>query len=167
MRVQRLFAIGRRGGVLACALGLVMVIFEGGRLPLVGEFVAKVGSEPRLLVLLLGSFLLLARWEIEGRTARAVARSLLAMWLRPARLVAWRAAPEPGPVALADVTIAHDDRGARLRPAIITGPARLLVQYPFTARRRWRTVRVEPLPGPPRRRGKEILVASGQRVVIR
>lgn len=151
------------GYVLGAELAMLIL----GRLPGVGLAIRAMGPELRFGVLPLGLAYLLTSWEIDGRPAHALLRSWIRMRSRPARIAAWRAAPPPGPVTLGSVAIAPDERTARLRAAAITGPARVLIRYPFKVHRRWRTLVIEPEPGPPRWRGKEIVVGRGQRLVIR
>lgn len=159
------FGVRRQLAYLLCA-ELVMLTLS--RLPRLGTVAADGGPAVRFIALPLVIACLLARWKIDGRPAHGVVRSLLVMWLRPTRVIGWRAAPTPhGPVVLGPVTIAADEHGSRLRPAVINGPARLLVRSPFTAHRRWRSVRLESQPGPPRWRSREVLIDRGQRVVIR
>lgn len=110
---------------------------------------------------------MLSTWEIDGRPAHAALRSWIGWRLRPARIAAWRPLAKPGRVVLGPVTIAPDDRGARVRRAVIAGPARVLMRYPFTVREGWRTLHVTPEPGRPHWRGKEIVLERGQRMVIR
>jgi hypothetical protein len=164
-RIPVPFGIPLRG--LGYALAAEVAVLVLWRLPVAGIAVGALRPELRFLVLPLGLAFVLTRWEIDGRPAHATLRSWTAMRLRPARLCAWRSAPPPGPVAFGPVTVAPDDRCARLRPAVIRGPAHVLVRYPFRAQERWRTLQLEPEPGPPRWRGKEITVGRGQRVVIR
>lgn len=159
------FGIPLRGAGYAIGTALAMLIL--GRVPGVGRAIDGMSPELRFVVLPLGLAYLLTRWEIDGRPAHAVLRSLVLMRVRPARLVAWRAVPAPGPVALGPITIAPDDRGARLRPGVVHGPAHVLIRYPFQAHQRWRKLRIEAEPGPPCWRGKEIAIGRGQRMVIR
>jgi hypothetical protein len=159
------FGIPMRGVGYAVAAEVVLLFVA--QLPVVGLAVGALSPPIRFGMLPIGIAFLLARWEIDGRSAHATLRSLVTMRSRPRRLVAWRALPAPGPTVLGAVTIAADDRGARLRPGVVRGPARVLVRYPFRARERWRTLRIEPQPGPPQWRGREITVDRGQRVVIR
>jgi hypothetical protein len=161
-----MLAIWRRR--LGYGLGAELVMSLLGRLPLLGGTVRHVAPELRFLVVPVALAGLLSRLVIDGRPAHAVLRSFLALQLRPARLVAWRPSPLPaGPVVLGSIRIVADERGARLRPAVISGPARLRVWYPIVVTRGRRTMCVEAQPGPPSRRGTEIHVGSGQKVVIR
>lgn len=129
---------------------------------------ADTGKVLRFVLVPVGLACVLGRWMIDGRPVHAVFRSWVVFRLRPARLVAWRAAPLPvAPVGLGPIGIVSDERGARLRPAVISGPGRLVVRYPTVERRRRRTIYLSPQPGPPSSRSKEIYLGNGQRVVIR
>jgi hypothetical protein len=145
---------------------VVMVLLAFIPLPLATSTALATGL--RFVVVPASLACVLARWMIEGRPAHAVVRSWVAFRLRPARLVAWRPAPLPmAPVGLGPIRIVSDERGARLRPAVISGPARLVVRCPTVERHRRRTIYLSPQPGPCSWRGKEIHLVSGQRVVIR
>jgi hypothetical protein len=148
------------------ALGAMLTMVILGRVPVLGIAIGSMNPVLRFGVLPIASAYALTCWEIDGRPAHALLRSWTAMRLRPTRVVAWRGAPAPGPVTLASVTLAPDDRSARLRPAVIDGPARVLIRYPFRAHQRGRTLTIEPEAGPPRWRGSEVAVGRGQRLKI-
>jgi hypothetical protein len=159
-------AIRRRQ--LGYGLGAELVMLLLGRLPVLSDTARHLGPELRFLVVPVALAGVLSRCAIDGRPAHAVLHSFLALQLRPARLVAWRPSPLPArPVVLGSIRIVADERGARLRPAVISGPAHLRVRYPIVVTRSWHTTCVEAQPGPPSRRSKEIHVGSGQKVVIR
>lgn len=164
-RIPAPFGVPLRGVGYAAGAALAMLLL--GRAPGLGVAVRSMSPELRFVVFPLALTFALTHWEIDGRPAHAVLRSLLLMHMGPRRLVAWRPAIRPGPVVFGAVTIAPDDRGTRLRPAVIHGPAHVLIRYPFQVRQQRRTLRIVPDPGPPRWRGKEIAVGRGQRVVIR
>jgi hypothetical protein len=154
------FGVPLRGiGYAVLSLLTVLIL---SRLPMLGALHPAL----RLVVLPIGAAYALTRWEVDGRPAHASGRSWVRMRLLPPRIAAFRPAPSPGTVVLGPVTVAPDERAARLRPAIIEGPATVLVRYPFRAEPRGRTLRVRPEAGPPQWRGKEIRLGEGQRVVI-
>jgi hypothetical protein len=159
------FGLPLRGVGYAAGVELTLLILA--RVPVLGAALGAMSPELRFGILPIALAYVLTRWEIDGRPAHAVLRSFARMRARPKRLAGWRAAPSPGTVTFGPITVAPDERSARLRPAVIEGPARVLVRYPFRTCRRWRTLVVEPEPGPPRWRGKEIALVRGQRVVIR
>ena len=139
-----------------------------GWLPLPDGATADPGEVLRFVLVPVVLACVLGRWMIDGRPVHAVFRSWVVFRVRPARLVAWRAAPLPvAPVGLGPIRIISDERGAWLRPAMIIGPACLVVRYPTIERRRRRTIYLSPQPGPRCWRGKEIYLGTGQRVVIR
>jgi hypothetical protein len=164
-RIPLPFGIPLRGLGYAIATALAMLVL--GRLPGLGLALKPVTPVVRFVVVPIAVAYVLTRWELDGRPAHAMLRSWALMGLRSRRLVAWRPAPPPGKVALAAVTVAADERGARLRPAVTHGPARVLIRYPFRARARGRTLLIDPERGAPRWRGKEIHLRDGQRAVIR
>lgn len=164
-RIPLPFGIPLRGLGYAVAAALAMLVL--GRVPLLGIALRALAPVVRFVVLPVALAYVLTRWELDGRPAHALVRSWALMRLRPRRLVAWRPASLPGTVELGAVAIAPDERGARLRPAVICGPARVLVRYPFRASKRGRTLAIDPEPGAPRWRGKEIRLREGQRALIR
>lgn len=149
------------------ALGALLALLVLAALPGIGVAVRAMGIEVRVVVLPLAIAWLMTNWQIDGRPAHATLRSLVKMRARPARIAAWRPAPAPGVVTLGDITAASDERRAQWRPAVIEGPALVLVRYPFTARRRRSALELTAQPGPPQWRGKEIRIAAGRKVVIR
>jgi hypothetical protein len=159
------FGIPVRG--IGYAIVVEAAILLLSRLPALDS--AMSGFHPALRFVVLPTCLafVLTRWEIDGRAAHTTLRSLLKMLSQPTRLVAWQRVPEPGQIVLDRVTIAADERSARLRPAEIRGPALVLVRYPFSVRERRRALQITQQPGPPQWRGKEISLRAGQRVVIR
>ncbi len=159
------FGVPLRSVGYALSVEVMMVIL--GRVPGIGIAVGRLNPALRFGVLPIAMAYALTSWEIDGRPALALVRSWTKMRFRPARIVAWRAAPGLGPVALGTVTLASDERSARLRAAVVTGPACVLIRYPFEAKQRGRTLVIEPQPGPPQWRGSEIAVGRGQRLTIR
>jgi hypothetical protein len=164
-RIPLPFGVPLRSIGYALAAELAMMVL--GRVPGIGIAIGAINPALRFGVLPIALAYLFTCWEIDGRPAHAFLRSWTTMRLRPARIVAWRAALAPGPVALGSVTLAPDERSARLRAAVITGPARVMIRYPFRAHQRGRTLIIEARPGPPQWRGSEIAVAPGQRLSIR
>jgi hypothetical protein len=163
-RIPVPFGIPLRGiGYAGCVLLAVLVL---SRFPVIGVLLAQLHPALRFVALPVGAGIALTRWEIDGRPAHATARAWLRMYASPRRIASWRRAPEPGRVVLGSVTVAPDERGARLRPGNIEGPATLLVRYPFSSREGRSTLHLKPQEGPPRWRGKEIRLAAGQRVMI-
>jgi hypothetical protein len=159
-------ALRRRQLAYGLAAELVMLLPGPGPLPHGASTAVATGL--RFAVIPAGLAFLLARWTIDGRPAHIAFRSWVAFRLQPARLVAWRPAPLPlAPVGLGPIRIVSDERGARLRPAVIRGPACLVIRCPTVERRRRRTIYLTPQPGPRSWRGREIHLRSGQRVVIR
>ncbi len=164
-RIPLPFGIPLRGLGYAVATALAMLVL--GSVPLLGLALTPVTPVVRFVVVPVALGYVLTRWELDGRPAHAMLRSWVLMGLRPRRLVAWRPTQTPGQVELAAVTLAPDELSARLRPAAIRGPARVLIRYPFHAHARGRTLMIDPERGAPRWRGKEIRLGEGQRALIR
>jgi hypothetical protein len=152
---------------LGYAIAAELVILSVSQLPLIAAVAMSMPAPVRLGVLPVTAAYALTRCEIDGRPAHAFIRSWVLLGLRPTRLVAWRRAAPPGPVALGGVTLAADERGARLRPAVIRGPVRVLLRYPVRARERRSTLYITADGARPLWRGREIGVGPGRQVVIR
>jgi len=163
-RIPLPFGVPLRGA--AYALGLLLVVALARRVPLAGGLLATLPAPLRLLALPVGGAWALTSWELDGRPAHAVGLAWLRMRLTPSRLVAWRPAPRPCAVRLAEIALVADERGARLRPAVIEGPCHVLMRYPFHSRARGRVMRVSRSAGGACWRGKEIRLKAGQRLVI-
>ena len=147
----------------ACALGLILV---AGGLPLIGPLLALVHPAVRLVVAPAAAGYLLWQLRIDGRPAHRAALAWARLALSPARVAAFRAAPAPGPQRLGDVSVCPDERSCRYRPALIAGPASVLLRYPASGRRRGRTLHLRPVAGGAMWRGKRLKVGSGRRVRV-
>jgi hypothetical protein len=164
-RIPLPFGVPLRGvGYAAVAFVLLSI---AGRLPVFSELLGMLPTPIRLAVLPVGIAYAMTRWEIDGRAAHASVRAWAGMHLSPRRVAAFRPAAALGTVTLGDVTIARDDRGARLRPAVVVGPARMILRYPVQARSRRGTLWLEHEPGTPQWRGKQVNLRPGQRAVVR
>jgi hypothetical protein len=158
------FGIPLRGIGYAVGIELAVVVLTS--LPVTDLVLRRLAAPVRFGVLPIVLAFVLASWEVDGRPAHAALRSWVGWMLTPSRVTAWRPTAQCGLVHLAQVTVAHDDHGARVRPSSIAGPARVLMRYPFKARAARRTLVVTSEPGEPCWRGKEIVLKHGQRMVI-
>lgn len=149
------------------AIVALIAVVMTSRFPVVGDMVRVLPPPIRFAVLPIGIAYGLTRWEIDGRAGHATLTSLVRMRLGPSRVAAFRPAPPPGPVTLGSITIAGDDRSARWRPAVVLGPARVVLRYPIRTNEQRRTLQIWREPGPPRFRGVQITLEPGQRAVIR
>jgi hypothetical protein len=164
-RIPLPFGVPLRG--VGYAVGLLVAVLMVRRVPLLGDLFGAMPVPLRFVVLPIGGAYLLNQWEFDGRSAHATAFAWSRMQLSPRRIAAFRRAPRTGVVRLADVTLVSDEQSARMRPAVIEGPAEVVLRYPFSSRSRGRTLEITPEPGPPRWRGKQIRLQSDQRVVVR
>lgn len=164
-RIPLPFGVPVRGLAYAAAALVAVAMLSG--MVVIGDILHTLPAPVRLVVLPVAAAYALTRWEIDGRPAHAVARSWVRLHTGRSRLSAFRPSVEPGRVTLGAVTVAPDEQGASLRPAVITGPVRIVLRYPFEAREGRRTLRIVPRPGPPRWQGTQITLRPGQRVVIR
>jgi hypothetical protein len=149
------------------ALAALAVMLVASSLPVLGPILHLLHPALRLVIVPIGVAWLLSRWRIDGRPPLAAGLAFLRWRTGPRRLVAFRATPAPQrPVTLGQVTFAADERGARLRPAIVQGPARIVLRYPAKLRERGRTLEVTAQDGPPLWRGTEVRLKAGQRLVV-
>jgi hypothetical protein len=164
-RVPLPFGVPLRG--VAYTIALLVAILLLRPVPLLGAALWALPLPLRLVVLPLGAAYLLLMWEPDGRSAHALAGAWLRMRCAPRHMIAFRAVRPEGPVCLANVTIASDESSARLRSAVVRGPATVVLRYPFAATPRGRTLDVVGQAGPARWRGKQVELVAGQRMVIR
>ncbi|HET6449047.1 MAG TPA: TcpE family conjugal transfer membrane protein [Conexibacter sp.] len=151
---------------LAWTVATLLAVLAAGQLPVVGLVLGAVHPALRLVVVPIAVGWFLSRWRVDGRPALAAGLAYARWQLAPRRLVALRPAPASGPWTLGAVTFAGDGRGARLRPAVVRGPARVVLRYPAELRERGAALEVRPTGGPARWRGTEIVLSAGQRVVV-
>jgi hypothetical protein len=163
-RIPTPYGIPLRGICYAAAVLVAMLIL--GQLPILGDLLDGLSPWMRLAIMPVAIGWLLHRWKIDGRSAPAAAVAWVRWQLTPRRLSAFRSVSRPGPVALGDVTVAPDERSARLRPAVVEGPAKVVFRYPTQNKARGRTLTVSQASGGPRWRGTELKLRVGQRVVI-
>jgi hypothetical protein len=135
--------------------------------PIVGSLIGALHPALRFIVIPVGVAYTLMRWTVDGRPAHRFLLAWARLQLAPSRVSAFRASPAPGPVVLEAITFAPDERSANLRPAVVRGPASVLVRYPSRMRQRGRTLHLTREAGPPLWRGKQIGVEPGQRVIVR
>jgi hypothetical protein len=149
---------------LAC-LATVSVL---GRLPLVGLPIAAMPAALRLLVVPLLAAWALCRWELDGRPPHRALLGLATWWLRPRVLAGGRRVPAPGAeiAPLGTLVLAPDLQSAGLPVGRIDGPARVLLRYPTSARRRGRTIRLRRRPGPALHKGHVLEVPAGHSLLF-
>jgi hypothetical protein len=151
---------------VAYAVAALLAVLALARLPLLGELIGALHPALRFVVVPCAAAVWLVRLRIDGRVAHAHLAAAARQRAAPAYIAGFRPVPPPGPVRLGDVELAPDGSDARLRPARIDGPCRLLLRYPASARRRGRTLRLAPVAGEALWRGKAIAVPEGRRVVV-
>jgi hypothetical protein len=140
------------------------------RIPVAGELTAILPTPIRLVVLPVGVACLLTRIEVDGRPAHAVLAAGARLAILPSRLAAFRPVPVPGAVVrLGDVTLVPDERSARYRSAVISGPATVILRYPphgWMRGRKRRTLHVRQLSGAPLFVGRQVRLKADQRMVV-
>ena len=164
-RIPVPYGIPLRGIAYAlAALGGVLVL---SGLPVLDALLGAFHPALRLVVLPIALAYAFCRVRVDGRPAHAA----LIAWLRfrsaPARRVGCRRAEPACRERLADVHFAPDELGARYRPALIHGPAELLLRYPAAARQRRRILELRQHDGRPMWHGKRIRVDARQAVRLR
>jgi hypothetical protein len=152
-----LAAVGWAAGVLLATLVLA-------RLPILGAVLGALHPALRLVILPVAAAAFLSRWRIDGRRPLPAAVAYVRWRATPRHLAGFRAQPQR--LELGTVTFAGDGRGARLRDAVIRGPARVVLRYPAALKQRGARLHVTAHQGEPQWRGKEITIQPGQRVVV-
>jgi hypothetical protein len=148
----------------ACALAAVLVA-QG--LPLLGTVLGAVHPAIRLVIAPVGIAVALCRLEVDGRPAHRAAAAWLRYRRAPARSAGFRPAAHPGLHLLADIALAPDELGARLRPGVVAGPATVTLRYPSRLERRGRALVLSQRSPRPMWRGKQVVIPAGSRLVVR
>ena len=152
-------------GYAAAAL-LVVLVLSG--LPLIGIVLDLLPVPARLVLLPVASAVVLTRVRVDGRSAHHTALALVRFHARPRFVSMWRAATAPETeVAFADVTIAPDARGSRLRPGRVRGAASVLVGYPASLLERRHSMQVRQRGNAPLDPGVRISFDASRRLEIR
>lgn len=163
-RIPVPYGIPVRGiGYAALLLALVLLL---GKLAVLGDLLDVLHPSLRYIGVPVGGAYLLMRWKVDGRAAHATALSWIRMHLEPRRVAGCRPAIPLGTVTLGDVTVAPDERSARLRPAVVDGNGCLILRYPVRLDERGRTLRVASAGDEAQWRGKQVNLQPGQRVVL-
>lgn len=154
-------------GIGYAVVALVAILFLQ-RVPVVREVVLLLPPPLRLVIVPVGFAYALARLRIDGRPAHASLLAFCRLALSPGTVCGFRAAAASGSeVALGELVLVPDERCARYRPAVINGPARVLLRLPARARARGRRLDVASTAGRPMMRGKELVLRDGQRLRVR
>lgn len=163
-RIPVPYGIPLRG--IAYAAGALLTVLVLSRLPVIGDLLVLLHPALRLMVLPVGAAYLLTNLRMDGRPAHAAALSWLAWQLAPKPLSAFAAA-DPAEQRLEDLALCPDERGAHYRPAVVSGPAEVLLRYPAAATQRGSTLELRQIPGRPMWSGRRISLAEGQRLRLR
>jgi hypothetical protein len=164
-RIPVPYGIPLRGIAYAsCALTAVLVA-QG--LPLLGSILGAVHPAIRLVIAPVGIAVALCRLEVDGRPAHRAAAAWLRFRCAPARSAGFRSAATRGAHLLGDIALAPDERGARLRPGVVSGPATVTLRYPARLERRGRALLLWQRSARPMWRGKRVDVPAGGRLVVR
>ncbi|HST38172.1 MAG TPA: hypothetical protein VLK58_01620 [Conexibacter sp.] len=145
---------------------ILLAVLVAGALPLLGDLVRLITPTIRFGVLPIAGGYLMTELKIDGRHGHAVVGSWLRLRLGRRRVRGFRAHREPSSFLLEPIAVAPDERGAHLRRGRIDGAGRIFLRQPARLDVSGQTLRVRPEDAPPRRRGTQIDLRPGQRVVI-
>jgi hypothetical protein len=153
---------------VAYAVAALAVVTMASRLPGLETMMSILPAPARLVLPPVAISYVLTRVHVDGRSAHAGAGAWLGYACRPHRILAWRAAGEPGRVErLGDVVVAPDAGGVRVRRGVVRGPATVVLWQPAELAKHGRTLLVHQHDGS--RPVEPIRVSFGEsrRVVLR
>lgn len=151
-------------GYAAAAFVAVLVL---SAVPLVGMFLGGLPVPVRLALLPAAAAYALTSLKIDGRSAHEACLGVARWWLGPRVLVGPRPGCAPGSIVrFADVVVAPDGRGPRLRRGVVDGPAVAAVRYRAQATERRRSLVVAQIDGEPLDEGFTVQCPAGRRLVI-
>jgi hypothetical protein len=157
-------------GVAYWALALLGLIALGS-LPLAKTVVGLMPPPVRFALLPVAVAYALTQIHVDGRPAHAALRAWIRFRTAPSRIGAFRRVRAPGSVVrLGGVAVVYDERSARYRPAVVEGPATVLLRYPLRgwtpSKRRRNELHVRPIAGALLFVGKQVQLGAGQRLVV-
>jgi hypothetical protein len=142
-----------------------VVVFA--RLPIVGALVAAVPAPVRLAVLPAVIAYALTQLRPDGRPAHWFLLAWARQRLAPATVVALAPVHRRRAERLGDFVLAPDERDVRYRGGVIDGPAVAILRLPVEPRARGKTLELRSECGQPLYRGRRLILAPGQRAVLR
>ncbi|HEV2786366.1 MAG TPA: TcpE family conjugal transfer membrane protein [Solirubrobacteraceae bacterium] len=152
---------------LAYAVVAFVAVVALARLPLVGELVGAVPAPVRLAVIPALIAYALTQLRPDGRPAHWFLLAWARQRLAPSTIVSL-APVRPRPTErLGELLVAPDEREVRYRPAVIEGPAVVLLRLPVEPRARGKTLELRSAAKQPLYRGRRLAMSSGQRAVLR
>lgn len=165
-RIPVPYGVPLRG--IAYALGALCALLAAQQLPLFGELLRALPPPIRLVVSPVAIAYVLTRLRLDGRPAHAALLALARSRITEGTLSGFRRSLPPGSaVTLGELAIVADERSARYRRAVISGPANVVLRYPARASARGRNLEVRQASGRPLLRGKAVEVRAGQRLLLR
>lgn len=153
---------------IAYAAGAVMMIIVFGQLPLLGALASAMPAPLRFVIFPAAIGAGLSRLRVDGRPAHRHLLARIAHQLAPARRSGARASPAAGTVLrLAEpCVIVPDSSAPTYRPALITGPAELLLRYPAEGRQRGLRLHLVQAGEQPLDRPQRVRLQTGQSIEI-
>lgn len=151
-------------GYAAAALGAVLVL---SGLPLLGLVLEQLPAPVRLALVPAAVAYALTSLKIDGRSAHELCVGLTRWWLGPRVRVGSRRGRAPGSIEhFADIAVAPDGRGPRMRRGVVSGPVVAAVRYRSRATVRRRSLVVSQIDGVPLADGFTVECPAGRRLVI-
>jgi hypothetical protein len=152
---------------LAYAVVAFAAVVALARLPVVGALFATVPAPVRLAVLPAVISYALTQLRPDGRPAHWFLLAWARQRVAPATVVALAPIRRRRAERLGDVVLAPDERGVRYRAGVIGGPAVALLRLPVEPRARGKTLELRSAGEQPLYRGRRLVLAPGQRAVLR
>lgn len=154
-------------GVGYALLALLLVLFARN-LPIAGALLGPLPAPVKFCILPIGVSYALCAVRVDGRPAHSALASLLRFKLGPRHVAGFTRCEAPGTLArFGDLTLAPDERGPRLRRALVIGPAGVLLRYPGAGRERRDRLVIEQTSDRPLWRGKTVALKPGQTLQVR
>jgi hypothetical protein len=150
-------------GIAYAAVTLLAIVLAG-QLPGLGALLGAVPAPLRFVLLPLGVATLLARVRVDGRPAHRFLHAWLAFRMSPRTVDAFSPVPAARSVhsIAEEILLADGPASPDYRPAVIAGPATVVLGLPARATQRGTTLHVEQTGAIPLRRGKVIALKAGQ-----
>lgn len=152
---------------IAYAVAALVAVLMAQRCPGVGALLGALPVPARYVVLPCAAAWLLTRAMLDGRPAHVAAVSAARFLVGARCLAGGRAARWRDTARVADLVVVPDERSPRMRPAVIRGPASVLLRHSFGSRQRRRTLIIEPSGERARMSGTRVRLQRDQRLVIR
>jgi len=163
-RIPAPFGVPLRGALYAGVIFALVLLAQ--RLPLLGDALTSLHPALRFVVIPVVVAGLLAQARPDGRTVHQAVGAWMRHLAGPRALVGFRRADPYGHLVIGAVQLVPDAAVPRYRPAVVYGPARVLLRYRARAHQGRRQLEVEQTGGP-MWQGKVLTVPAGSEVRFR